>query len=100
VRTSFIRETLDAVESSQGKVRFVRLTCALAELERRLPAASRAEFGKLRSLALFRELDQTGAFEYLELADSGLSIDTGRMSPTDAAARICEFFSFERKAHL
>ena len=98
VRASFIRDTLDAVESVRGRVLFVQLTCPIDELERRIVHASRREFGKLRSLEVFRELNQTGAFEYPKLPDSGLSIDTSQTSPTEAAARICEFFSFERKA--
>ena len=80
VRRSFITNTLEAVESAGGKVLFVQLTCAVDELERRIENASRAEFGKLRSLELFRELDQTGAFQCPELPNSGLSIDTGEMS--------------------
>ena len=98
VRASFIQDTLDVVESAGGRVLFVQLACPLDELERRIVYASRREFGKLRSLQLFRELNQAGAFAYPTLPDSGFSIDTSRTSPTDAAARICEFFSFERKA--
>ena len=98
VRPSFIRDTLDAVESAGGRVLFVQLTCPIDELERRIVHPSRREFGKLRSLEEFRELNQTGAFEYPKLPDSGLSIDTSQTSLTEAAARICEFFSFERKA--
>jgi hypothetical protein len=98
VRASFINTTLDAVESVGGRVLFVRLTCPMDELERRIADASRAHFGKLRSLELFRELNQAGEFDYPKLPDSGLSIDTNLTSPTQAAARICEFFSFGRKA--
>lgn len=98
VRASFVQDTLDAVESAGGRVLFVQLTCPIDELERRIVHASRAEFGKLRSLEVFRGLNQAGAFEYPKLPDSGLSIDTSRTSPTEAAPRICEFFSFGRKA--
>lgn len=98
VRPSFIQDTLDAVESTGGKVLFVKLTCPIEELERRIVNASRAAFGKLQSLELFRELYETGVFAYPELPDSGLSIDTSRTSPREAAVRICEFFSLEKKA--
>jgi len=98
VRESFIQNTLDAVESAGGRVLFVQLTCPLEELECRSAHASRAEFGKLRSLELFRELHQAGAFEYPPLPDSGLSIDTSRMTPEEAAIIICEFFSLEKNA--
>ena len=88
VRGSFIRNTLDAVESAGGKVVFVELTCPPQELERRIEDASRAEFGKLRSLERYRELARTAAFEYPALPDSGLSIDTSALTPQQAAARI------------
>jgi hypothetical protein len=94
----FIQHTIDAVESAGGRVLFVALTCPMEELERRIESASRAAFGKLRSLALFRELKQTGAFAYPPLPDSGLSIDTSQMSPREAASTICHFFSLGKKA--
>jgi hypothetical protein len=98
VRPSFIQDTLDAVESAGGKVLFVKLTCPIEELERRLVDATRTEFGKLRSPELFRELYQTGALDYPALPASGLLIDTSQTSPRDAAVRIYEFFSLDRKA--
>jgi hypothetical protein len=97
VRASFIADTLNAVTSAGGRVLFVELTCPMDELERRIEHASRAQFGKLRSLELFRELNRTGAFEYPKLPDSGLSIDTSQTSPPQAAARICNFFSIKRE---
>jgi hypothetical protein len=58
VRTSFIQDTLDAVESSAGKVQFIELTCPITELEQRIENPSRAEFCKLRSLEVFRKIRQ------------------------------------------
>ncbi len=66
---------------------FVELTCPPSELERRIEDDSRAEFGKLRSKALFEELRVAGAFEYPKLP-SGLTVDTGVLSPEEAAMRI------------
>ena len=98
VRASFVKTTLDAVASAGGRVLFVQLTCPIDELERRMADASRAQFGKLRSLELFRQLNRAGGFEFPKLPDSGLSIDTSQTSPAEAAVRICEFFSFARRA--
>jgi hypothetical protein len=92
----FIQHTIDAVESAGGRVLFVALTCPIDELERRMESASRAAFGKLQSVALFRELQQTGTFVYPQLPDSRLSIDTSRMSPHEAANKICDFFSLAK----
>ena len=97
VRPAFIQDTLEAVASAGGQVRFVKLTCPIAELERRIGQPSRARFSKLQSLETFRELQATGVFEYPELPDSGLAIDTSQMSPREAAIRVCEFFSLARK---
>ena len=96
VRPSFVPATLDAVGAAGGRVRFVELTCPREELERRIAHPSRGEFGKLRSLELLRELERSGAFAYPRLPDGGLSIDTSRTSPGDAAVRICEPFGFAR----
>ena len=98
VGASFIQDTIDTVESAGGRVLFVALACPIDELERRIESTSRAAFGKLRSRALFRELQQTGAFAYPQLPDSGLSIDTSQMSACEAAGKICAFFSLEKKA--
>jgi len=97
VSTSFIDDAIEAVESGGGQVLFVELVCPLEELESRIESASRAEFGKLHSLDQFRQLNQIGAFLYSQLPDSGLSIDTSQMSPSEAARKICDFFTLEEK---
>jgi RimJ/RimL family protein N-acetyltransferase len=96
VRPSFIAATLDAVESAGGTVRFVELTCDRDEREHRIEDESRRRHGKLRSRDLLRELEGAGAFDYPALPDSGLVIDTGRTTPHEAAARICEFSGLRR----
>jgi len=96
VRTSFIGETLNAVESSGGKVLFVELTCPIEELERRIENPSRAEFCKLRSVEVFRKIRQAGLHQYPKLPNSGLRIDTSKMSPQESARKICEFFSLKK----
>jgi hypothetical protein len=93
VRPSFIPEAIEAVKSADGEVVFVRLTCPMAELERRVTDAARGGFGKLRSLDQFRELARTDAFSYPGLPDTGLTIDTSVTSPHEAAMEIRDFFS-------
>ena len=92
VRTSFIQDTLDAVEPLGGKVLFIELTCPIEELERRIENPSRAEFSKLRSVEVFRKIRQAGTHIYPKLPNSGLTIDTSRMSAQEAAHQIHEFF--------
>jgi hypothetical protein len=88
VRTSFIQDPLNAVEPFKGKVRFIELICPIDELERRLENPSRAEFNKLRSLESFRKIRQAGKHIYPKLPNSGLTIDTSKMSPQESARKI------------
>lgn len=98
VRPAFVAEAISVVESAGGRVLFVKLICRPDALAHRIEEASRREYGKLRSRDLFRELARDGAFEYPELPDSGLVIDTSETPPREAAARICEFFGLRRRS--
>ena len=87
VRESFVGDAVAAVEGAGGRVLFVELTCPESEIGHRIEDGSRAEFGKLRSKALFEELRCAGAFDYPKLP-ADLTIDTGGLTPTEAALRI------------
>jgi chloramphenicol 3-O-phosphotransferase len=89
VRDSFIQETIQSVEAAGGQVVFVELTCAEAELERRLEDASRKEFGKLTSLEHYRSLKNAGAFHFRKLPD-GLTLDTTHQTPIATAKLIAQ----------
>jgi hypothetical protein len=95
VRPEFIAQAIETVESRGGQVSFVALTCGQDELERRVEAPSRAEFGKLASKVLFRELQSSGAFEFPSLPDDGLTLDTGILSPEAAAVQIRDFLGLK-----
>lgn len=90
VRPQFIQETIDVIKLSGGEVVFVELTCAEAELETRVEAPSRSEFAKLQSIEQYRELKQSGAFEFPPI-ESELSIDTTHSSPAATARLIREY---------
>jgi len=94
VRPSFIQDTITTIEARGGGVQFVRLTCDAGNIERRLTSPSRAEFGKLQSLDQYRTLTRAGAFDYPELP-AGLTIDTGAVSPREAAVAIRSFLARE-----
>jgi len=87
VRPRFPADTEETVNSEGGRVFFVSLTCAEVELERRLGESSRAPFNKLKSRDRYRELRDSGAFEFPGLR-ADLEIDTGSVSPSQAAERI------------
>jgi len=94
VRPSFIQDTIATVEARGGVVRFVRLTCGAREIEQRLASPSRAEFGKLQSLDQYQTLTRAGAFDYPELP-AVLTVDTGAVSPREAAVTIRAFLARE-----
>jgi hypothetical protein len=87
VRTSFPAAAESAVRSEGGRVLFVSLRCAEPELERRLSDPTRSAFGKLRSSKQYRELRDSGAFEFPPLR-ADLLIDTDALSPPQAAQEI------------
>ncbi len=87
VRESFVADAVAAIEREGGRAFFVELSCPRSELEHRVENDSRAEFGKLRSKALFQELRAKGAFDYPKLP-SDLTVDTAALSPEQAAALI------------
>jgi shikimate kinase len=89
VGETFVEEAIASVEGPGGRVLFVELTCPESELERRIEDSSRAEYGKLRSKALYQELRGAGAFDYPELP-ADLTIDTSERTPTEAAVLILE----------
>ena len=90
VRERFIQDAINVVESAGGQIIFVELTCTGPELERRLEDASRKEFGKLNSLAQYRSLKESGAFQFPKLP-SGISLDTTNTAAAATAMLIYEF---------
>jgi hypothetical protein len=87
VPRSFIQEVVESVGKHGGQVRFVELTCALAVQEARIEDPSRAAYRKLNSLAQARALRAAGAAEFPPLP-AEVTIDTGALSPEEAAERI------------
>ncbi|MCU1268424.1 MAG: shikimate kinase [Acidobacteria bacterium] len=90
VPAGFVQTTINLVESLGGQVVFVELTCAEAEIERRLEDPSRRAFDKLSSVAQYRELKSSGAFVFPAIA-SALSLDTSNTAPADTAAKIYQY---------
>jgi hypothetical protein len=98
VTDSFVHEALKLVPAEGGRVLFVELTCPPSVQEDRIEAASRAEFGKIRSIQVLRDLRQSGAFDVGALPDSGLKIDTSKIGAADSARTIAKFFGLETQS--
>lgn len=92
VNSEFIESAIATVQKAGGEVCFVELTCPLEVLEHRMEDPSRAQFLKLRSVEVFRELRRTGA-DHFPPIPAELSIDTSAVDPAEAARRICDRFN-------
>lgn len=90
VAADFPDRLFQEVRRFDGKVFRVALDLDEAEQERRLVAADRAAFGKLRSLDLLRELrpGMTACMDAMPPPD--LRIDSGALSPAAAADAIMQ----------
>ena len=88
VTPDFPQRAAALVEDAGGRVDFVALTCARQIVEARVEAPARQAWGKLSSLALLRDLEAAGAFDYPALPASAVTIDSGAMEPDAAAALI------------
>ena len=88
VQGSFIGNVRRIVEADGGKVLFVKLECSAQELERRITHPSRQKFGKLNSLARFRELSQANAFVGPEIPAELMTVDTTELSASATAKLI------------
>ena len=90
VRQSFITETQEIVSSRRGQVLFIELICNEEELERRMDAPSRRKHKKLTSWKQYQELKEAGVFSSPVLPTPILSVDTGKLSPKEAAVLIAK----------
>jgi hypothetical protein len=88
VRPGFINSARQTIESVGGRVVFIALTCAEAEIERRIVAEDRTQFRKLTSLNDYRLLRDSGAFEFPPLPEPALTLATDKLAPHEAASEI------------
>jgi hypothetical protein len=71
-----------------GRIHFVELRCPEAIVEDRLANTSRAAFGKLVDVNLYRSIREAGGFEFPSLPAPLLVIDSEAASPDRAALAI------------
>jgi hypothetical protein len=80
------------VEAAGGETIFVRLIVSPEEQERRIGNVDRAQFGKLRSLDLLKELRGQFIASEAEMPPAALTINTDVTGPAAAARRIADCF--------
>jgi hypothetical protein len=88
VERGFADRLQRVVGNAGGRVLFVELVCPEPEIERRICDDSRAAFGKLQSVEIYRQARDSGAFESHVLPRDGTAIDTSELSPAEAALEI------------
>lgn len=87
-----VEKILNAVEKHGGDVCFVLLKCSREELEKRVAAENRKQFGKANNLNILNELlDKYELFQPVNARES-LVVDNTELSPPDAARQIAEHF--------
>lgn len=88
VRPEFIASAIDTIAGAGGRLDFVKLTCPMHELKRRLGDTSRRKHGKLISVCQFEQLFASGVFDEPAVPKPAITIDTSVAKPAEAAAQI------------
>lgn len=88
VAPGFADRVVEVVGAAGGKVLFVALTLSPEEQERRLVEPGRAEFGKLRSIEILRDLRAGFDSCLATMPEADIRIDTGKVAPSEAADQI------------
>ena len=96
VRPRFIDDAHGALTAGGGRVHFVELVCSEAGVEARLDSESRARFGKLRDLELYRQLRESGSFDFPAMPEPAVRVDTETLEPEASARRIVESLGLPR----
>ena len=93
VDRDFIPRLLDQVVRTGGRSLLVELTAPNPVLRDRIDADSRQGTGKLTDPALFEDLLAKGVFDTRGMPPAHLTLDTSRLTPDEAAARIQQALS-------
>jgi hypothetical protein len=88
VEPTTIAQLAASVEAVGGHVYYVELQCADEVVEQRIELPSRARFGKVNDVGLYRQIRADGGFAFPPLPPALICIDTASTSPLDATERI------------
>ena len=93
VPENMVSDVRDRVIENGGKVRFVHLVCERAENERRLASPERTRLKKITSVNTFNRILSSGHFTTPSSLGDTLTLDTTRLSATQAADHIARHWS-------
>jgi len=88
----FVRRVLRKVRAHRGEVCPVRLQCERDELERRVISKARKSIGKIANKRLLSRLFERFDLESEIPFQPSLTIDTGTLSPRNAAKKIAQHY--------
>jgi len=88
VDPSLLNELSDIVSCGQGHIHYIELRCEDAEIERRIGSPGRRRCGKLIDPDVYREVKASGGFQFPDLPEPLVSIDTESVTPDEAAELI------------
>ena len=91
---SHVRLIAKTVEENGGKIRFVLLIAEKSEIEKRVSAESRKQYGKLKDIETLREV--WGKYDLFSPVPErkSLIIDNTNLSAADAAVKITDYYKF------
>ncbi len=93
---AFIKEAVKSVEERGGKTLFVRLVCDKDVLQKRLSLRSYSEYTKISDKKSFAEFEmEHGPFIEIKIR-RGITIDTNKENPKDAARSISKRMRLSR----
>jgi shikimate kinase len=88
-----VRKIKEIVESNDGQVHFVQLTCDRAELTERVQNSSRTKYKKISTVEKLNELlEKYELFKPIPFVES-LQLDVTQVSPPAAAQQIVQHYS-------
>src|SRR5207245_3312028 len=90
----FVKKTIQTISREDGSVCFVRLSCDEEELARRVKGKGRREAGKVSTKRLLVSVFKRHGLGSEILFQTGLRIDTTRITPKEAATMNARTYKF------
>ncbi|KKQ55789.1 MAG: hypothetical protein US74_C0023G0015 [Parcubacteria group bacterium GW2011_GWA2_38_13] len=94
----FIKKITTIVQGKKEKIFFVKLTCNLNELRKRLKNPSRKKYNKLHQVKIFNHIEKNYNIDSIIPFVSSFIIDNTRLSPSATAKLIIKRYNLSKKS--